>query len=128
MSPSVILYLAVAGDCGSSGNLLSFPTWYKYLKSAEQVDYGNGVAKCTPSLGSINDVWLVIAAVIEILLRVGALLAVGFIIWGAIRYTMSQGEPDKLSQARNTIVNALVGLVIAVSATAMISFVAGRFN
>lgn len=111
-----------AASACSSPNFLGFPTWYAYLPKSSV----NG--QCTPSLTSINDIWLIVAAVIEILLRVAALAAVFMVIYGGVAYTTSQGEPDKTSQAQNTIINALVGLLIAVMAAAFVQFVAGKFS
>lgn len=106
------------------GNFLSFPTWHKYLDGVR--DPATGL--CSPQLGGLNDVWLVVAALIEILLRVAALLAVGFVIYGAVSYMMSQGDADKTTKARHTIINAVVGLAIAIIAGATVGFIAGRFN
>ncbi len=83
---------------------------------------------CTPLLASLADTWLVVAAIIEILIRVAALMAVAFVMYGGVSYMLSQGEPDKTAQARRTIVNALIGLALAISAAAIIAFVAGRIN
>jgi ABC-type Fe3+ transport system permease subunit len=104
----------------SSGSFLGFPTWYHYLPKA------NGT--CNPSLSSLNDVWLIVAAVIEILLRVAAIVAVVFVIYGAISYITSQGNPDTTAKARNTVINALVGLVIAISAAAIVAYIAGQIK
>lgn len=106
------------------GGFLGFPTWYKYLDGV--TDPNNGI--CSPQLASINDVWLVVAALIEILLRVAALLAVGFVIYGSVSYMTSQGEPDKTTKARHTIISAVVGLAIAIIAGVTVGFIAGRFN
>jgi hypothetical protein len=109
--------------CGGGG-FLGFPAWYKYLDGVK--DPNNGL--CAPQMSGINDVWLVLAALIEILLRVAALMAVAFVIYGAASYMTSQGEPDKTTKARRTIINALVGLAIAIIAGATVGFIAGRFN
>jgi len=110
----------------SGGSFLGFPTWYKYLNSVQVNDQtGSG---CIPKITGLNDIWLILAAVIEILLRIAALAAIGFVIYGGIQYIMSQGNPDKTQKARSTIIDALVGLVIAISATALITFVAGRIR
>ena len=110
---------------GSSG-FLGFPTWYKYLAGVEsKVD---SVNVCTPSLTSLNSVWLIAIAIIEILLRVAAIVAVGVIIYAGIGYITSQGEPEKTAKSKNMLINALVGLAIAISATAIVSFLAGRFK
>lgn len=104
------------------GGFLGFPTWYEYLPGHYD---DNGV--CSPQLGSLSNVWLILAAIIEIMLRAAAILAVGFVIYGGVTYMTSQGEPDKTAKARGTIINALVGLVIAVIAATTVGFIAGRF-
>ena len=109
--------------CGG-GNFLLFPSWYHYLPSTNDPTTG----LCTPSLTNITDVWLIIAAVIEILLRIAGLAAVVLVVYGGIQYTTSQGEPDKTSKARTTIINALTGLAIAVLAASAVAFIAGRFS
>lgn len=119
---STITHLFAASCQG--GNFLGFPTWYKYLDG--YVDPKTGM--CAPQMNGLNDVWLVLAAVIEILLRVAALLAVGFVIYGGISYMTSNGEPDKTTKARHTIISALIGLGIAISAGVVVGFIAGRFH
>lgn len=67
-------------------------------------------------------------AIIELLLRISGLIAVGFIIFGSIQYITSQGSPDSLKGAKSTITNAIVGLVIAMVATGFIQFLGGVFQ
>lgn len=115
--------------CTPGGSFFGFPTWYKYLdgqtaSSSAIVDPRINVNTCSPVITGLSDVWLVGAAVLEILLRIAAMLAIGLIVYGGIRYIVSQGEPDKLASARSTIINALIGLVVAIAASAVVSFVA----
>lgn len=104
----------------NKSSFLGFPTWYKYLDS--EVVAG----KCTPILdlfhnpGQIN---LILLAVVEIMLRIAGLVAVGFVIYGGYRYILSQGEPEHTNAARDTIINALIGLVITIFATVIVTFV-----
>jgi hypothetical protein len=105
------------------GSFLSFPTWYHYLPGVYDT---NGA--CAPQVGHLSDIWLIIAAVIEILLRIAALIAVGFVIYGGIQYATSQGNPDQTSQARTTIINAFIGLAITVIAATVVSFIAGSIK
>lgn len=110
--------------CSLDGSgLFGLPHWYKYLPGIEDA---NGT--CIPHIQSINDVWLIVAAVLDILLRVAALAAIAFIVYGGITYILSQGEPDRTKHARSIIFDAIIGLVIAVAATAAVTFVAGRFR
>lgn len=107
---------------GSGGSFLRFPTWYKYLDGERTA--GNN---CTPVIDLSErpeDLAKILLAVFEIILRVAGLVAVIFVIWGGFVYLLSQGEPDKIKGARETIVHALVGLAIAVSATAIVNLVA----
>lgn len=115
--------------CGASGasGFFKFPTWYKYLPSVDPVP-GKPVQACAPDINGIGDIWLVVAAVLEMLLRVAAIAAVVFVIWGGVQYITSQGQSEKTVQARKTITNALIGLVLAVGSAALVSFIAGRFN
>jgi hypothetical protein len=104
-----------------SHSVLGFPTWYEYLKTTAPPD-------CSPQITGISDIWLIVAAIIDILLRLAALAAVVFVIIGAVQYITSQGEPDKTKKAQTTIISALAGLVIAVLAATVITFLAGQFK
>ncbi len=109
-----------AASC-TGGGFLGFPTWYKYLEGTTAT---NGL--CAPSVRALSDVWLIGAAVIEILLRIAVLVAVIGIVYGGFNYITSQGEPDKTAKARSTIINAAGGMVVAILATAIVSFIAGK--
>jgi hypothetical protein len=108
------------GVCAEDENtsFLGFPTWYKYLSRSE-VD-GN----CELNFSVTQDAGKVLLAVFEIILRIGGLAAVGFIIFGGFQYLISQGEPDRTKGAKSTILNAVIGLVIALTATAIVNLIA----
>lgn len=53
---------------------------------------------------------------------VGALCLLMITI-GAFRYVISRGEPQEIAKAKNTILYAAIGLVVSVSAIAIVSFV-----
>jgi lysylphosphatidylglycerol synthetase-like protein (DUF2156 family) len=128
MNLSFLHIFAANVPCQPSGNsFLAFPTWYEYLKGTSVSIY-NGPLTCSPQIQSLTDIWLIVAAVIEILLRVASIAAVAFIIYGGVQYMTSQGEPGKLTQARDTIVNALVGLAITIFAAVIVSFIAAGFH
>lgn len=112
-----------AAPCQGGGSFFGFPKWYKYLEGQTSPE---GV--CSPVISSINDTWLILAAAIEILLRAGAIIAIFVVIYGGFLYLTSQGEPDKTSKARGTILNALIGLTISVLSAAAITFIAGSIS
>lgn len=54
---------------------------------------------------------------------VSGIVAVAFIIRGAIEYMTSQGDPSRVSKATRSIIYAVVGLVIVIFAAAITLFV-----
>ncbi len=115
-------HFAAATACinGTSSKLLGFPTWYEYLSCT-------GSPATSPELNSLSDIWLIVAAVIEILLRIAALIAVGIIIYAGIQYSTSQGRPEETSKALSTIISAAIGLAICILSAVIVTFIAGSF-
>jgi len=101
-------------------SFLGLPTWYEFLP----INPTSG----TPQFQSLSDIYLIVAAIIDILLRIGAIVAIVMVIYGGIEFITSQGNPDKAKSARSIIINALIGLVIAVTAATVVTFIAGRFT
>ncbi len=81
---------------------------------------GNCVSSDPNDKKTVTDV---IKTVIEILSFIVGALAIIMIIVGGIRYVTSGGDANSISAAKNTILYAIVGLVIAVLAEAMVRFV-----
>lgn len=114
-------------SCDQNKSFFGFPKWYKYIQGVVNQDEVSGRPICQPVLNGLNDIWRVVAAVVEMLLRISGLVAIGYIVYGGIQYVISQGQPDKTKTALQTVINALVGMAISVVATAMVTYVAGRF-
>lgn len=115
---------AFAAGCASS-NFLGLPTWYKYLVLSGRMQPSR-MGGCE-LVGGFQwrggaDLSLIALALVDILLRVAGLVAVGFVIWGGIQYIISSGSPDQTKAAQETIISALIGLVIALIATAAVSY------
>ena len=68
-----------------------------------------------------------IKTVTNVLLFVLGAIAVIMIIIGGIRYTTSNGDSGQVTSAKNTILYAVVGLVIALLAYAIVNFVVDTF-
>ena len=64
-----------------------------------------------------------VRVIINVVLGVMGVAAVAVIILGGVTYVTSQGQPDKLAQAKNTILYAIVGLVVALLGFAIVNFV-----
>lgn len=115
------------GVCGDENQgFLSFPTWYKYLDKAPGAGGRCDIAVPKDAEGNTRIdqvVTPVLLAIFEIILRIGGIAAVGFIIFGGFQYLISQGEPDRTKGAKNTILNAVIGLVITLSASAIVNLI-----
>ncbi len=59
---------------------------------------------------------------------VAGLVAVAFIIYGGIKYVISQGDPGKTRSATQTIIYAVVGLIVVLMAAAITSLVTGSVS
>lgn len=106
--------------------------WYEYL-TVKPVQDQNGentyceVQSFTP-LGKNSSVLLIALAIVDDLLRIAGIIAVVFIIVGGFKFITSQGSPDGTTQGRTTIINALIGLVIALVAISLVSFIGHKFG
>lgn len=115
---------AQIGGCKPTTNFFGLPTWYKYLPG--EIDSVTG--KCAPVLKNISQIWVIALAIVEILMRVGGMVAVGYIMYGGFRYMTSRGEPENTAEAKNTIMNAVIGLVIVIISVTVVNFVGNRIN
>jgi hypothetical protein len=126
---NLIGYFAVACNVRY---FFGIPSWDKYLIASGKIkDIGSGICEANFSLTTGNKldfsvILLVGLGVIEILLRIAGIVAVAFIIYGGIQYVTSQGEPDRSRKAQETIVNALIGLLIALVSVALVAFIGNR--
>lgn len=101
--------------------LLGFPTWYRGIN--------NGGSDCEIQNPRSSDelsgfVWHIVLNVIGIGLMATGYVTLGFIMYGGFLFFTSQGESEKMVAARRTIINASIGLVIAMCSVAIVSFVA----
>ena len=49
------------------------------------------------------------------------------LIFGGFRYVISGGDASKVQDAKNTVLYALVGIIVAILAYAAVNFVIGSF-
>lgn len=69
----------------------------------------------------------IITTIINVLLFVIGIISVVMIIIGGIMYSTSAGDAGAITKAKNTILYAVVGLVIAFLAFAIVNWVIGLF-
>lgn len=111
---------AHAAECANADKtrILTIEPWYKGLCKAGtsdvEIEKNPGPAGFATKVG-IN--------LLSIALQVGGYLAVGFVIWGGIKYILAAGDPGKLSSAKTIIQNALIGLLLSLSAVAILNLI-----
>lgn len=102
---------------------LGIPTWYRGVTVSD--------TDCSISMpsGDTDDIsgfiWKLVLNVIEMALVIIVYIAVGFILYGGFLYMTGGGNPSMLQAARKTLLNAVIGLVIAMGAIAITNFVFG---
>lgn len=73
-----------------------------------------------------NAVLTLIKRIINILSFVAGALVVFMVIYGGFKYITSAGEPQKAASGRQTILYALIGIVVVVLARQLILFAVDR--
>lgn len=68
----------------------------------------------------------IIGNTFSLLLAIAVIIAVFFLIWGGIKWILSGGDKAGVEAARNTIIAAIIGLVVTFLAFFVISIV-GQF-
>lgn len=66
--------------------------------------------------------------VVQILIVIAIVVSVIFVVWGGISWITSGGDKGKVEQARATITGAVIGLIIALLAYGIVSYVVYLFT
>lgn len=126
-----LLFSSVASTC--SKPFLGFKTWFYYFPDNWFNPNTCEISKDFQlfSQGSSSNgsgIIYITLALLDDLLRLAALVAVAFVIYGGISYVTSQGSPDNTKKAQQTIINALIGLVIAIIAATVVGYLGGQLS
>lgn len=110
-----------------SGFILPTLTYAVNGASGSEVCQGVGEVSNQGSCDSLNasksSLDGVLALVLNLLSAIVGLLAVIFIILSGMRYVTSAGNPEGTNNAKNTILYAVVGLIIVALAQIIVKFV-----
>ncbi|MCA9330370.1 hypothetical protein KDA11_06985 [Candidatus Saccharibacteria bacterium] len=113
----------LAADACKPNFLGVLPPWYKYLTLEKDCS----IKFDSTLMQNPTQLLLIGLGIIDILIRVSSLVAIGYVVYGGFLFVTSQGEPEGVKKARSSIINALIGLAISVSASGVVAFIAGRF-
>ena len=65
----------------------------------------------------------IVPRIINLMLFIVGVLAIFMMIYGGIRYVLSGGDNGKVKDAKNTILYAIVGLIVAILGYAIVNWV-----
>lgn len=83
----------------------------------------NGGNSCDTGLPNVAANSSQLQGILQIVFVVLGAVAVLFVVIGGVKLTLSSGNPQEITKAKNTIIYALAGLVIAAFAEVIVSFV-----
>ncbi len=73
-----------------------------------------------------TDIGTAVHNIVNTLILAAGILAVVFVLVGAFQYVVSGGNPEATRKAKDTILFALIGAVVAMVAYAIVNFVITR--
>lgn len=101
----------------ATGDFLGFPSWNRdvYFKPGRQI--GPQIMK-------------IVLNITEILLRLAGIAAVIVIIYAGAMFIIGSysASPDGIAKAKTILINGVIGLIIAIAATAIITFIVGSLK
>lgn len=66
----------------------------------------------------------IVTQVLMVILAIGALAFFFMLVWGGIRYMLARGDEKAVSEARNSLTSAFIGLLLLISALVIIRLIA----
>ena len=99
------------------GDFLGFPAWNRDVHFSPGSEIGPQVMK-------------IVLNITEILLRLAGIAAVIVIIYAGAMFIIGSysSSPDGIAKAKTILINSVIGLIIAIAATAIVSFIAGSLK
>lgn len=124
VSPQMVS--AASNSCDK--DILTIPTWYRGLtdpnKDCALITPGGTLAN-NSKLDTAGFVWRIALNIIDIGLSLAGYIAFFFILFGGFQFLTGGSNPGQIEKARKTILNAVIGLAIALGAVAITNLVFG---
>ncbi|OGH05130.1 MAG: hypothetical protein A2W22_05635 [Candidatus Levybacteria bacterium RBG_16_35_11] len=109
---------------------LSLPLYFLPIKIAHAIEVcpqdPNSIASkaCKFTAGDFGPL---VGTIIQAIFVIAVIVALGYLIYGAVRWIISQGDKAKVTDARNHIIAAIIGLVIVFLSYLVINLILGIF-
>ena len=122
---NIVISETSAAAC-PDGKIMTLKPWYDGL-----LDVDGNCAVRSPgddANAQANFIWKIVLNIIEDLLQVVGYATTGYIMYGGFLIMTSNGSSDKVAHGRKTIMNAAIGLVVALSSVAVVSFISSNIG
>lgn len=127
---SIALPNTALANC-PDGKILTLKPWYDGLMNTKNpndpnycsIDMPQGSAKSMAGF-----IWKIVLNIVDDLFQIVAYITTGFIMYGGFLMLTASGSPDRTSKAIKTIINAMIGLVIALASIAIVNLVSSRIG
>lgn len=116
---------AADASCNGPG-FLGIPPWYRGISSRDKNTDTCSIDSPGSGKDALSQFILHIALnVIEIGLYLVGYITVFFILYGGFQFLTGGDNPSQVEKARKTILNAVIGLVISISAVVIVNLLFG---
>ena len=83
-----------------------------------------GLTPVKPFLGTSSGTLIsAITKIVNALLTLAAVVAAIFVIIGGVRYITAQGDEDAIEAAKNTVIYAVIGVVVIALSAVIVNFI-----
>jgi len=116
--PVLALGMSLAGP-------VSQPVSAQSIQEGADAAKGDSTTTCLFNSSTCSDG--VFTTITNAALYIIGAISVLMLIYGGFRYTISGGNEKDVTAAKNTILYAVVGIIVAIMAYAIVNFVIGQF-
>ena len=107
-------------DNSCAKGILGFRPWYQGIVTKKEGKCVVGTPKDSEN-GMATFVWSIVLNVLIDLFSATGYVAVIFIIYGGVKYIMSQGDPGNVAKAKQILTSAAIGVGIALLASVVVN-------
>ncbi len=117
--PAVSATGVIVADETGAGGITGLPTGDASTTGSDSYNYVGQIQ----GTGAKTDLLGTVQTIINVVIGLVGVIAVVVMIIGGINFITSQGDTNKVTKARNTILYGVVGLIVALLAFAIVNFV-----
>ncbi len=114
--------VAMAAKVNCEKNFLGFPAWYNNLTYDNKCNIKSPVGELAIS----NFVWTIGLNIVQMGLVAVIYLSGFFFLYGGWLLILSQGKPEGITKGKSTMTMALIGLIVSISAVALVDFIVNK--